>query len=47
MDLVSLLPELLKSLTHFTPGNAVMIAVGAALIYLAIAKEYEPVPEAG
>jgi sodium ion-translocating decarboxylase beta subunit len=43
MDLVSLLPELLKGLTHFTPGNAVMIAVGAALIYLAIAKEYEPV----
>ena len=43
MDLVSLLPELLKGLTHFTLGNAVMIVVGAVLIYLAIAKEYEPV----
>ncbi len=43
MDLISLLPELLKGFTHFTPGNAVMIGVGAVLIYLAIAKEYEPV----
>jgi oxaloacetate decarboxylase beta subunit len=43
MNLTDLLPELLKGLTHFTPGNAVMIAVGAVLIYLAIAKEYEPV----
>jgi len=43
MDLISLLPELLKGLTHFSIGNAVMLAVGAVLIYLAIAKEYEPV----
>jgi len=43
MDLVSLLPELLKGLNNFTFGNAVMIAIGAVLIYLAIAKEYEPV----
>jgi oxaloacetate decarboxylase beta subunit len=43
MDLTELLPELLKGLTHFTPGNAVMIAIGAILIYLAIAKGYEPV----
>ena len=43
MDLVSLLPELLKGLTHFTLGNAVMLAIGAVLVYLAIAKEYEPV----
>jgi oxaloacetate decarboxylase beta subunit len=43
MDLIELLPELLKGLTHFTLGNAVMIVVGAVLIYLAIAKEYEPV----
>ncbi|MEW5827476.1 MAG: sodium ion-translocating decarboxylase subunit beta [Chloroflexota bacterium] len=43
MDIFVLLPELLKGFTHFTPGNAVMIGVGAALIYLAIAKEYEPV----
>lgn len=43
MDLSTILPELLKGFTHFTPGNAVMIAVGAVLIYLAVAKEYEPV----
>jgi oxaloacetate decarboxylase beta subunit len=43
MNLIELLPELLKGLTNFTPGNALMIAVGAALIYLAIVKEYEPV----
>ena len=43
MDVFSLLPELLKGFTHFTLGNAIMLAVGAILIYLAIAKEYEPV----
>jgi len=43
MDLISLLPELLKGLSNFTLGNAVMLAIGAVLIYLAIAKEYEPV----
>jgi len=43
MNLTELLPELLKGLSNFTPGNAVMIAIGAVLIYLAIAKEYEPV----
>lgn len=43
MNLTDLLPELLKGLSNFTPGNAVMIAIGAVLIYLAIAKEYEPV----
>ena len=43
MNLTDLLPELLKGLTHFSPGNAIMIAIGATLIYLAIAKEYEPV----
>ncbi len=43
MDVGALLPGLLKGFTHFTPGNAVMLAVGAVLIYLAIAKEYEPV----
>jgi sodium ion-translocating decarboxylase beta subunit len=42
MDLMELLPELLKGLTHFTLGNAFMITIGAVLIYLAIAKEYEP-----
>ena len=43
MNLTDLLPELLKGLSNFTPGNAVMLAIGAVLIYLAIAKEYEPV----
>jgi len=43
MNLTDLLPELLKGLSNFTPGNAVMIAIGAMLIYLAIAKGYEPV----
>ncbi len=43
MNLTDLLPELLKGLTHFTFGNAVMLAIGAVLVYLAIAKEYEPV----
>src|SRR5512138_1889521 len=43
MDLASLLPELLKGLLHFTWGNALMITVSLVLIYLAIAKEIEPV----
>jgi oxaloacetate decarboxylase beta subunit len=43
MDFGSLLPELFKGITHFTLGNAIMIAVGLILIYLAVAKEYEPV----
>ena len=43
MNLTDLLPELIKGLTNLSLGNAVMIAVGAILIYLAIAKEYEPV----
>jgi oxaloacetate decarboxylase beta subunit len=43
MDLTELLPELLKGLANFSLGNAVMITVGAVLIYLAIAKGYEPV----
>jgi oxaloacetate decarboxylase beta subunit len=43
MDLTSLLPELLKGFTHFTLGNAVMIAAALVLIYLAVFKEIEPV----
>ena len=43
MNLTDLLPELLKGLLNFSFGNALMIAVGAVLIYLGIAKEYEPV----
>ena len=43
MNLVELLPELLKGLLHFTWGNAVMITAALILIYLAIYKEIEPV----
>ncbi len=43
MDLSSLLPELLKGLSNFTIGNAVMIAAALILIYLAVFKEIEPV----
>ncbi len=43
MDFTQLLTELTKGLAHFTLGNAVMIGVGAVLIWLAVAKEYEPV----
>ena len=43
MNLGELLPELIKGLSNFTPGNAVMIGVSLVLIYLAIAKEIEPV----
>jgi len=34
--------RLLQGVTHLTPGSILMIAIGALLIYLAIAKEYEP-----
>ncbi len=43
MDLNALIPELIKGLANFTLGNALMIAVGLTLVYLAVAKEYEPV----
>ena len=43
MDLGQLLAELSKGLTHFTLGNAIMIAAGCLLIALAIVKQYEPV----
>jgi len=39
----TLIAELLKGITHLGLGNLVMMAVGGVLIYLAIAKEYEPV----
>jgi sodium ion-translocating decarboxylase beta subunit len=42
MDISQLGSELIKGLTHFTPGNALMIAVGGVLIALAIIKRYEP-----
>jgi carboxybiotin decarboxylase len=43
MNFQDLLPELVKGLSNFTLGNAIMIAVGATLIALAVLKEYEPV----
>lgn len=43
MDLNQLLQELTRGLAAFTPGNALMIAVGLVLIGLAVVKEYEPV----
>jgi carboxybiotin decarboxylase len=43
MDLSGLVAELAKGFSSFSWGNALMIAVGALLIYLAVAKEYEPV----
>lgn len=43
MNIVELLPELLKGLLHFTWGNAVMIAAALVLVYLAVFREIEPV----
>lgn len=43
MDFTSLINEILRGFASFSLGNAVMVAVGLVLIYLAIAKEYEPV----
>jgi sodium ion-translocating decarboxylase beta subunit len=37
------LSSLLGSVTHLTWANLVMMTIGGVLIYLAIAKEYEPV----
>ena len=34
--------QLLQGIQHITPGGLLMIAVGGVLIFLAIAKEYEP-----
>ena len=43
MEFSQLWTELAKGLSSFTAGNALMIAVGLALITLAIVKRYEPV----
>jgi carboxybiotin decarboxylase len=43
MNFAELLPELIKGLTNFTWGNAVMITAALILIYLAVFKEIEPV----
>jgi carboxybiotin decarboxylase len=42
MDTNQLIAQLVTGFSHFTLGNAVMIAAGLLLIYLAIAKKYEP-----
>jgi oxaloacetate decarboxylase beta subunit len=34
--------QLLQGITHVSPGAVFMLAVGCILLYLAIAKEYEP-----
>lgn len=43
MDFSGLVAEIARGFSSFSWGNAVMIAAGALLIYLAVAKEYEPV----
>ena len=43
MNLGDILPQLLTGFTNFGWGNAFMLLVGGILIYLAVAKEYEPV----
>jgi sodium ion-translocating decarboxylase beta subunit len=43
MELSQLWTELVKGLSSFTLGNAIMIGVGLTLIALAIVKQYEPV----
>ena len=43
MDIGLIFRELTKGLAGFSWGNALMIGVGMLLIFLAVAKEYEPV----
>jgi carboxybiotin decarboxylase len=43
MDFSTLFQELMKGFRGFELGNLIMILVGCTLIYLAVAKEYEPV----
>lgn len=43
MNIADLIPDLIKGLTHFTFGNALMICAALILIYLAVFKEIEPV----
>ncbi len=43
MDFSGLVAEIARGFSSFSLGNAVMIAAGVFLIYLAVAKEYEPV----
>jgi oxaloacetate decarboxylase beta subunit len=39
---MNLMQKLTEGFANFTFGNAIMIAIGCALIWLAISKEYEP-----
>jgi carboxybiotin decarboxylase len=43
MNYSTLIQELMKGFRDFELGNFIMILVGCTLIYLAVAKEYEPV----
>ena len=43
MDFNSLITEILRGFSSFTWQNGIMVIVGLVLVYLAIAKEYEPV----
>ncbi len=43
MDLTQVFQELTKGFANLSIGNVIMIVAGCVLIYLAIAKEYEPV----
>jgi oxaloacetate decarboxylase beta subunit len=43
MDFNLLVSELIKGLSNFTAGNALMMVVGGTLIALAVIKQYEPV----
>ena len=43
MDIYTLATEIFKGVTSISGGNTVLILIGFLLIFLAIAKEYEPV----
>jgi oxaloacetate decarboxylase beta subunit len=43
MDFSGLIGEISRGISGFTAGNAVMIAAGLILVFLAVVKEYEPV----
>jgi oxaloacetate decarboxylase beta subunit len=43
MNIAEILPELLKGISHFTWGNALMLSAALILIYLAVYREIEPV----
>jgi oxaloacetate decarboxylase beta subunit len=43
MDLNQVLQELTKGFANLSIGNVIMIVAGCVLVYLAIAKEFEPV----